>query len=99
MRLEFEDEDLRLLAKDSTHVTKRWAPRVTQDYRRRIQQLRAATSEQDLRALKALHLHKLMGDLQGLWAINIDKKYRLILQFRTDEAGRVTIIIDGRDYH
>lgn len=61
MRLEFEDEELRILAYDETYVTKHWSAQVTRAYRKRIQQLSSATNEQDIRALKALRLEKLRG--------------------------------------
>lgn len=35
------------------------------------------------------------------WAlvIRLDQQYRLILRFYTDSQGRVTVIVDGLDYH
>lgn len=100
MWLEFEDEDLENLAYTPGYRTKRWPPEVSRAYQRRIQQLRAATSEQDLRALKSLHLEKLKGDTwQGCSSIRINKKYRLIPRFVTRDHERVTVVIDGLDYH
>lgn len=101
MLLEFEDDDLQNLAYDPAHRTKRWPPEVTPVYRRRIQQLRAARSEQDLRMLRSLHLELLKGNRwpPGSRSIRINKKYRLILHFRSDGDERVAVVIDGLDYH
>jgi proteic killer suppression protein len=99
MRVEYEEEDLRGLAYDPCHRTSRWAPNVTKAYRRRIQQLHAAVTEQDLRALKSLHLEKLKGDRAGTWSIRIDMQYRLILRFETAADGRIAIVVEAVDYH
>lgn len=99
MRLEYEDEELRCLAYDPHHRTSRWAPSVTTAYRRRIQQLQAAPTDQVLRSLKSLHLEKMKGDRAGTWSIRIDMKYRLILRFQTAEDGRIAIVIEAVTYH
>lgn len=99
MHVEYMDDELRLLACDPTLRTSKWAPNVTKAYRRRIQQLHAAVDERDLRALKSLHLEKLKGDRNGTWSLRIDMQYRLILRFRTEESGRIAIVIEAVDYH
>lgn len=99
MRVEYEDEDVRSLAYDPRHRTSRWSPNVMRAFRRRIQQLDAAVTEQDLRALKSLHLEKLKGDRSGTWSIQIDLQYRLILRFETSDDGRVVIVVEAVDYH
>ncbi|MCC3278413.1 type II toxin-antitoxin system RelE/ParE family toxin [Arthrobacter sp. zg-Y40] len=99
MQVDYEDEDLRSLAYIPDHRTSRWAPNVTKAYRRRIQQLHAAANDQDLRALKSLHLEKLKGDRDGTWSIRIDQKYRLILRFETNDGGRAAVVIEAVDYH
>lgn len=100
MRIEYEDDELcRLAAGEITYV-KRWPPSVTQIFYRRIQLIEAAVDERGLRAMKALHFEKLQGkSWAGCWSIRFDKKYRLILRFTTDAAGRITVIVDGLDYH
>lgn len=99
MRLIFEDDELRRLAFEESYRTKRWPAEVTLAYRRRIQQIVAAVDERDLRRLKSLRLEQLKGSRQGTSAIRINDKYRLVVRFESDEAGRVTVIIDGLDYH
>lgn len=99
MRLEYEDEELRCLAYDPRYRTSRWAPDVTRAYRRRLQQLQAAPTDQALRSLKSLHLEKLKGGRAGAWSIRIDTKCRLILRFQTAEDGRIAAVIEAIDYH
>lgn len=99
MRLEFEDEELRSLAFESGSHTKRWSQDVTRAYRRVINLVSNATSEQDLRHFKGLRLEKLKGKRAGTSSVRINDKYRLILRFRTRSDGRVAVIIEAVDYH
>lgn len=91
MQVDYEDEDLELLAYESTHLTSRWSPTITKAFRRRIQQLEALVSEQNLPGLKALHVEKLTDNRQSLYSIRIQMQYRLILRFDPNEDGRLII--------
>ncbi|WP_029210890.1 MULTISPECIES: type II toxin-antitoxin system RelE/ParE family toxin [Arsenicicoccus] len=100
MRLEFEDDELRRLAAGEIQDVKRWPPAVTKMFHRRIQFLAGAADDRDLRAMKSLHLEQLKGNRwRGHSSIRLDQQYRLILRFYTDSQGRVTVIVDGLDYH
>lgn len=98
MRVEYEDEEFRRLAFDPHHRTSRWVPDVTTAYRRRIQQLQAAPTDQAVRSLKSLQFEKLNGDRDGTWSIRIDMNYRLILRFQTAEDGRIAIVVEAVNY-
>jgi len=54
-----------------------------------------ATNVQELRVPPSNHLHKLGGDRQGQWAINVDKQYRVCFEFEGGDAYEVEIV----DYH
>lgn len=95
MQVDYEDEDLELLAYVSTHITSRWPQSVTKAYRRRIQQLEAAVSEQNLRALRALHFEKLEPRRKGLCSIRISLQHRLVFRFDPDDDER--LIITGHE--
>lgn len=95
MQVDFEDEDLELLAYVSTHITSRWSPSVTKAFRRRIQQLMALVSdvsEQNLCGLKALHVEKLSDGPKSLYSIRIQMQYRLIFNFHPDDNKRLVIL-------
>jgi proteic killer suppression protein len=92
MQVDYEDEDLELLAYESTHITTRWSPSVTKAFRRRIQQLEAVVSEQNLLGLKALHFEELNGGRKGFYSIRIQMQYRLIFRFDPDDCQRLIII-------
>ncbi|WP_168581658.1 type II toxin-antitoxin system RelE/ParE family toxin [Gephyromycinifex aptenodytis] len=100
MRIEYEDDELRRLATGEIRNLKRWPTTVTKLFHRRIATIAAATDERDLRELRALHLEQLKGPQRsGQSSIRLDRQYRLILRFYTDDHGRVTVIIDGLNYH
>lgn len=95
MQVDYEDEDLELLAYVSTHVTSRWPPSVTRTFRRRVQQLRALVSdvsEQNLCGLKALQVEKVSDSPESLFSIRIQMQYRLIFRFDHDDDKRLVIM-------
>lgn len=99
MRIIFEDNALERAAQDAYFTPKGWGPDVVGAYRKQIQRLLAAVDERDLYAIKSLHLEKLSGDRAGTSSIRLNKKYRLIVNFRTESDGRVVIVIEMVDYH
>lgn len=99
MRLEFEDEELEHLAFEVGFRTKRWSQDVTRAYRRVINLISSAQSEQDLRQFKGLRLEKLKGKRAGSSSVRINDQYRLVLRFLTDDKGRLAVIVEAVDYH
>lgn len=99
LRIEYEDEDLRCLAEDPGFVHPRLSGELVKAYRKRIDSISAANDERDLRALKSLHLEKLRGNRDGQHSLRLNKQYRLIVRFRTEPAGRTTVVIEIVDYH
>ncbi len=91
MQVDYEDEDLELLSYVPTHTTSRWPQHVTRAYRRRIQQMEAVISEQNLRALKALHFEQLKDGRNSLYSIRIEMPYRLIFRFDPNDHKRLVI--------
>lgn len=61
--------------------------------------LSAAESELDLRAYKALHFEKLVGDRAGRHSIRLNRQWRLIVRIETDPNGQLLIIVEIVDYH
>lgn len=98
MRVVYKDEDLRRLAEDATYVPRQWGADVVTAYRKKIQLLRAALDERDLRAIRSLHLEQLTGDRKGQSSIRLNSKFRLILSFRT-EGDRVAVIIELSNHY
>lgn len=99
MHLEFEDDDLRRSYVEADFRLAAIGTELTKLYRRKMQLLAAAVDERDLRQLRSLHFEKLVGDRAGQYSIRLNDKYRLVFKLRTDENGRVAIIIEVVDYH
>ncbi len=57
--------------------------------------LNVAKSLSDLSPLKSVGLHKLKGDRRGQWAMTINDRWRICLEFRKGDAFEVEIV----DYH
>ena len=99
MRIVFEDETLCRFAEDPNLNPKKWGREVIRAYRKKIQLIDAAQDERDLRAVKSLRLEKLEGDRSGTSSIRLNDQYRLILNFTTDDSGRVAVVLELVDYH
>lgn len=99
MRLEFEDEELEHLAFEPEFRTRRWSQDVASAYRRVLNLISSAPSDHDLRQFKGLRLEKLKGKRAGTSSVRINDQYRLVLRFRTDDDGRLAVIIEALDYH
>ena len=99
VRIRFEDKILKRLAEDSTFQPKRWSSELVRAYRRKIQVLANASDERDLRALKSLRLEQLRGNRVGTSSIRLNKQFRLVIRFETDEDRRIVVVIEMVDYH
>ncbi|KKB12193.1 plasmid maintenance system killer protein [Devosia geojensis] len=62
---------------------------------RRISDLNAISSLDQISPLKSLGLHKLSGGRKGHWAITINGPWRLVFRFEGGHAFDVEIV----DYH
>ncbi|NJJ04432.1 type II toxin-antitoxin system RelE/ParE family toxin [Corynebacterium coyleae] len=99
VRIRFEDKILKRLAEDSSFQPKRWSSELVRAYRRKIQVLANASDERDLRALKSLRLEQLRGNRVGTSSIRLNKQFRLVIRFETDEDRRIVVVIEMVDYH
>jgi toxin HigB-1 len=62
---------------------------------KRLKDLNAAASLNDLSPLASVGLHKLAGDRKGFWAIKINGPWRIVFRFEDGNAFDVEIV----DYH
>ncbi|MDO5670711.1 MAG: type II toxin-antitoxin system RelE/ParE family toxin [Corynebacterium sp.] len=99
MRVLYEGRELELIAEDPGYKVARWNAEIIKSYRKKIQIIKSATDERDLRAMKSLRLEKLSGDREGTSSIRLNRKYRLILRFDTDQAGLIVVVLEMVDYH
>lgn len=98
MDVEFDDPVLAQLATDAGFAPKGWNGDVIRSYRKKIQIIRAAKDERDLRAMRGLRLEKLKGGREGQSSIRLNEQFRLVLTFKT-EGDRTAVILEIVDYH
>lgn len=68
-------------------------------FRMRMQAIRAASNENDLRSLKSLHFEKLMGDRKHQYSMRLNSQFRLIFQIESSKQGNILVVLAIEDYH
>lgn len=99
MRFRFKKKKIELLYTEEKNAHK--YPGVVNDFFEVMAIIEAASSEQDLYAIKSLRFEKLSGKRgkQNQRSLRLNKQWRLILTIEKDEAGKYIFIIDIEDYH
>ena len=72
---------------------------VVKAYRHRVQQIRSARDERDLRAMGSARLEKLKGRRKGQWSMRLNKQWRLILEFEGQGTDKAVVVVEITDYH
>ncbi|MBK7145631.1 MAG: type II toxin-antitoxin system RelE/ParE family toxin [Xanthomonadales bacterium] len=98
MEVEFSDPALQRLESDPA-FTAGFDGAIVKVYRKRMQLIRAAVDERTFYAMTSLHYKKLQGDRDGQRSMRLNDQWRLILTLKTDETGKVVVIIAIEDYH
>jgi toxin HigB-1 len=68
-------------------------------YRKRMQQIRAATDERTFYAHKSLHFEKLKGGREGQYSMRLNDQWRLIVELRGEAPKKTVFIVEIVDYH
>ncbi|WP_415581517.1 type II toxin-antitoxin system RelE/ParE family toxin [Flavobacterium longum] len=110
MEITFEDSNLRKYANDDRLAVKKLGQRCADLYKRRLDDLQAAASLEDVRYLPG-RFHELKANRKGKWACDLVHPYRLIFTpherpIPTDGDGKYIWaeikgieIIEIEDYH
>ena len=97
MDVKFRDDDLDRLETDPD-FDGGYSQAVVRAFRRRMQHIRAAQDERDLRAVKAFRYEKLKGNRSHQRSIRLNRQWRLIVE--VEEGPPKTIVVIGvEDYH
>ena len=75
--------------------SKKLPSEIQQVARRKLRMIQNAQSINDLRIPPANNLEKLKGDLSNYHSIRINNQWRIIFQWKNDDAYKVQIV----DYH
>lgn len=68
-------------------------------YRKRLAFIRGAIDERDFYAMKSLHFEKLKGNRDGQFSMRLNDQWRLILEFLSEQNGKIIVVISIEDYH
>jgi proteic killer suppression protein len=73
---------------------------LTRSFRKSIGLLESASSQAELRNFKGLRLEQLRGKkYEGCHSVRLNKQWRLIIRFKTSDAGQSICVVEIVDYH
>jgi len=68
-------------------------------YRRRINQIRQAVDERDLRAIRAFRFKKLHGKRAHQCSLRLNDQWRLIVEIEKGSPKNTIVVVSIEDYH
>lgn len=98
MEVIFKDAELDKLETDPA-FTGDWSPGIVKSYRKKMQTIRAATDERDIRNMKSLHFEKLQPPRSHQHSIRLNEQWRLILEFTGEAPNKRVVVMGIEDYH
>src|ERR1700731_1693573 len=98
MDVEFKDSSLDRLETDSAYSAG-FGDAVVRAYRKRMQQIRAASDERTFYARRSLNFEKLMGDREGQYSMRLNKQWRLIIELEGEASRKTVYVVEITDYH
>ena len=98
MRFELADDDLQRVYEDPAAGVARYGRDLVRSLRKVVQVIDAASTSQDLRAMRSLRLEKLSGDHAGLHSVRLNRQWRLLLRLE-DRDGEFVVVVKIADYH
>lgn len=98
MDVAFKDESLDRLETDSS-FSAGFGDAVVKSYRKRMQQIRAATDERTFYAFRSLRFEKLHGDREGQFSMRLSDQWRLIVELQGEAPRKTIYVVEIVDYH
>src|SRR5437773_10156105 len=98
MDVEFKDASLDQLETDAAYSAG-FGDALVKAFRRRMQQIRAASDERTFYALRSLHFEKLTQDREGQYSMRLNKQWRLIIELRGEAPRKKIYVVEITDYH
>ncbi len=98
MRVEYAHKDYQRLAEDRSYPHG-FGPEIVKAYRKRIGFLGACSDERDIYQLKSLHFEKLGGNRSHQGSIRHNDQFRLVVEIRADQQGKLILVVEVIDYH
>jgi proteic killer suppression protein len=98
MDVSFEDQSLDRLETDAA-FSAGFGDSIVRAYRKRMQQIRAATDERTFYARRSLRFEKLQGQREGQYSLRLNDQFRLIVALRGNAPKKTVHILEIVDYH
>jgi toxin HigB-1 len=98
MDVAFKSESLDRLYTDPTY-SGGFGGAVVKAYRRRMQQIRAATDERTFYAHRSLNFEKLQGSREGQYSMRLNDQWRLVIELRGESPSKTVYVVEIVDYH
>ena len=98
METEFLNEKLDRLETDAG-FTAGYAREIVKAYRKRMQAIRAAIDERDLRSVKGNRFEKLQGSRAHQYSLRLNDKWRLIIEIKSGNPKNIIVVVGIEDYH
>jgi proteic killer suppression protein len=98
MDVAFKDESLDRLETE-TRFSAGFGDAVVKAYRKRMQQIRAATDERTFYAFRSLRFEKLHGDREGQFSMRLSDQWRLIVELHGEAPRKTIYVVEIVDYH
>jgi toxin HigB-1 len=98
MEVRFEDAKLDRLETDPSFTAGFGHP-VVKQFRKRMQQIRSAKDERDLRAHRSLHYEKMKSGRNNEHSMRLNDQWRLVTRTEDGERQKVMVVIRIEDYH
>jgi proteic killer suppression protein len=98
MDVTFQDQSLDRLETDASY-SGGFSDAIVKAYRKRMQQIRAASDERTFYAHRSLRFEKLKGDRNGQHSMRLNDQWRLILELRGQASRKCVHVVEITDYH
>jgi proteic killer suppression protein len=98
MDVTFKDKSLDRLETDASYSAGLGAS-IVKAYRKRMQQIRAASDERAFYAHRALHFERLQGAREGQYSMRLNDQFRLIVELRGEAPKKTVHVVEITDYH
>ena len=98
MDVTYGDEFLERLEHDAGYSCG-FSDAIVKAYRRRMQQIKAASDERTFYAHRSLRFEKLQGDRSGQCSMRLNDQWRLIVEIRGKAADKAVHVVEIVDYH
>ncbi len=96
MRIEWATRQLERCYTDHARAVRRWNVSVARKYVQRVNALHDARDFDTVRKIRTFRTHRLRGDREGRWAIDLTGRWRLIV---TPLPGDIAIRVEEVTQH